>query len=136
MEGINFNPVLLLTKKVPALGTVQSVCAALLLLPCVCLGFWGVPCQFVLQKCSWGCGQVHADSWTRLGYQGLHAPADAKELVFSCLYQARSHGPWLLGFGRMMLLLLVGLLSEPRGSWGEGRTECQLSCLSAALCRT
>lgn len=33
MEGINFNPVLLLTKKVPALGTVQSVCAALLLLP-------------------------------------------------------------------------------------------------------
>lgn len=28
MEGINFNAVLLLTKEVPALGTVQSVCAA------------------------------------------------------------------------------------------------------------
>lgn len=42
MEGINFNDVVLLTKEVPALGTVQSVCAALLLLPCVCVGF-GVP---------------------------------------------------------------------------------------------
>lgn len=32
---------LCLTKEVPALGTVQSVCAALLLLPRVCVGFWG-----------------------------------------------------------------------------------------------
>lgn len=42
MEGINFNAVLLLTKEVPALHTVQSVCSALLLLPCLC-GFLGCP---------------------------------------------------------------------------------------------
>lgn len=39
MEGINFNAVLLLTEEVPALGTVQSVCSALLLLPYVFCGF-------------------------------------------------------------------------------------------------
>lgn len=42
MEGINFNAVLLLTQEVPALCAVQSVCSALLLLPCPC-GFLGCP---------------------------------------------------------------------------------------------
>lgn len=102
MEGKNFSAVLLLTKEVPALGTEQSVCAALLLLPCVCVGFWGAHFLATLLKCSWGHDPGHADSWTRLGCQELLTPAEAKELGFPCHYQAQSHGPWLLGFGKIM----------------------------------
>lgn len=103
------------------------MCATLLLLPCVCLGFWGALYLAVLQKRSWGSCQIRADSCMGLGYpmQGLHSPAEAKKLGFPCRYQARSYGPWPLGFGKMMEGLEAGEKRDPSAS----SAACLLLCV-------
>lgn len=114
-----------------------NLCVVLCCFALCLYGFLGCPlpghaAEVLMGLCSGSCWQL----------SGVGLPGTA------C--SSRGHGAWLslLLPGSFswalaawvweddMPLLLVRLVSEPGGSWGEGRPECQLSCLSAALCRT
>lgn len=92
MEGINFNAVLLLSKKVPALHTVQSVCGALLLCS-MSLWVFGVP---ITWPC---CRSAHGAVFRFM------LTAEWGWVTWNCMLQQR---PRSLAFPAATRLILMG----------------------------